>query len=665
MNNSIEDIIIDKSFDKQPKKSKVGIVIFVILLILVAFAGVAYYYYNNFLKETNKELFFKGLLNNQAQFFYKNETYVEMAKKFATQSFEMNTDVTFSTTKTDNLELENQDFSKYLLNWSVIRNLETEENYNELNLSYSDNKILNIGVIDNKDKIAIISDEIVNKYIGVQKNNAQNFFSRFGYESIVENYDVAQEKIDSEKIEIDTQMKDAKIQEYKNLLIELLGEEKFSSQENSITLKKDNFEEVLVEDYKLTLSKEEYISIVTQLLTKLRTDEELIKQLVTNMDKDSVKKESNIIESESTENVSEITGIESINTESTIIDSTIIDAEDVLELYKEENNLELKDILISLLLGKKIDATVADIQAVIDDVLAELENVENGLEITIYVSEKATEKITVILPDKSTIDVEFESQSEIQKNMIITYLYEEELLNFDDENSIVYSADGNEVPEKTFNNAQTNGFKIEISKLQNDVNTEIDMAINIIEDKKINKKLFYDIITKGTPASKNYNNEIIAKYSDIEGETNINIKNKISFDKMLEVEDLTEENCLLLDTLDDETLEKTMIEISDKIIQVITDKKQSLNFIDTNTQAPEITPHKVNRDELRNLLVSEVSIQMGDAMSRGETYTLENLLNLQISGHVVSVVIQENIATVTLDGIRFNIDANFNLSDAE
>ena len=54
---------------------------------------------------------------------------------------------------------------------------------------------------------------------------------------------------------------------------------------------------------------------------------------------------------------------------------------------------------------------------------------------------------------------------------------------------------------------------------------------------------------------------------------------------------------------------------------------------------------------------------MGEAIARGETYTLANLENLQIEGYNVTVNISGNIAVVTVNGYVFNIDSEFNLSE--
>ena len=39
--------------------------------------------------------------------------------------------------------------------------------------------------------------------------------------------------------------------------------------------------------------------------------------------------------------------------------------------------------------------------------------------------------------------------------------------------------------------------------------------------------------------------------------------------------------------------------------------------------------------------------------------------NLQINGHIVNVIMENDVAVVSVDGVKFKIDSNFNLTDAE
>ncbi len=593
MNNSIEDIIIDKDYNKNSKQGKPFLVVFMFFIILASLAFGAYTYYININKETNKELFLKGISNAEFKFFIENEIYEAIIKKISEKNFQMDNEVTVSNAM-EIEEIENSvDLSRFLLNSTTVRNKEEEKLYNELNLFYSDNKLLNLKLLDEKDKIAIMSDEIVNKYLGIYKENANVFFEKFGVSSeFLNKYNELKDNLENKKINLlDEQTKKAKLEEYANFLIPQLAEEKFTSYENQISLVKQGSEELTVNAYKLILSKDEFALIFEGLLTKLRNDTELLEKLVTNSD-------------------------------------------------------DIKEI------QEKIDKKIEDIK-----------DYENGLEITVYVSEFATEKISVTLPNKDTIDIEFNPIADNEKNVAITYLYEKK--NQQQNDVTVYSALENTIVEDSVSIIpKTNGIKLELYKLQNTASTTIKAVCNIIEDKEINKKIHVNITTKGTKSSKTISNDIILTYSNNDGEVSANIKSKINFDKISDIEYLTDENCLFLDILSDEDLNLNIEAIRNQILKVYMEKLQNLNFININTQAPDITENNVNRDELRNLLINTVSLQMGEAQMNGEEYTIQNLQNLQIEGHMVGVFIIDNVANINIDGVKFKIDENFNLTDA-
>ena len=243
MNNSIEDIMIDKNLNNKNKKGKSGIVFGIILLLILALVGSGYTYYKNVLKPTNKELFFKALLNTDVSFVIKNEIYEQMVKKFVSNNFEMNNNLTFSEIKNEELEASNQDYSKYLLNLKTIRNVSDEKTYNELNLSYSDNNLINVKIIDDKEKVAIFSQEIFDKYVGIQKNNVKEFLNKMNMKISVDNYTDLEKIFSSEKIDFDDGTKKSKIKKYTDSLLGLLVEEKFTNLEKKVLSEKIDFDD--------------------------------------------------------------------------------------------------------------------------------------------------------------------------------------------------------------------------------------------------------------------------------------------------------------------------------------------------------------------------------------------------------------------------------------
>lgn len=679
-NNSTHDIRIDKNIKTKSRKPILAVLIIIILLAAIAYG--VYYYFTLKNKETNKELFLKGLTNANLKFFLEDETYSGIGEKFSNNSFESNSDITFSTNieNEDNIETEVTDYTKYLLKWKTINKKETQETYNEFDISYSDNKFFDFKVINNKDITVLKSTDIVNRYVGIHKENTNSFFDRLGIKTeILDEYNNFKNQFSFEKIELPDEEKNLKLNDYKNIMLSKLTEEKFTKQENQISLVKANNEEVSVEAYKLKLSSEEYNSIVEELLSTLKFEEELLEKLITNTPRkieevqESENNNQNSIitiplpvqtdEMQSLINPTETTKGEASELINNLIDSVLENK----DTEKDNDSLTIKEFLFNIFLGRKTNCSLEEAKTLIDDTIKSLEKNKNNFELTIYVSELATEKISIVFPDETTIDLEFININDNKKELICTYLYKENLIEYNEEDTAIYSAstENNILEEGSdFASEKTNGIKLDISKSKNDASTNLKIVANIIENKTINEKIILDLITKGVASSKNYNNDCTLTYSDNNGEVKINIKNKISFDKISEIEELNEENCLYLDDLNDAEFTLTVAALTSQTKNVIESKISNLSFIDTNTKAPVITQNQ-NREELKNLLISTVSNQMGEALNNGQEYTIYNLQNLQISGHIVNVFIENDIATVSVDGVKFKIDSNFNLTDAE
>ena len=96
---------------------------------------------------------------------------------------------------------------------------------------------------------------------------------------------------------------------------------------------------------------------------------------------------------------------------------------------------------------------------------------------------------------------------------------------------------------------------------------------------------------------------------------------------------------------------------------------QSLKFIDNNSsnsiiQQPEVEQvNKEEKEKIKKDLIEKVSIMMGEAQARGETFTIQNLVDLSMEGYNVSCMVSEDLAVIKINGYTFNIDKDFVLSE--
>ena len=328
-----------------------------------------------------------------------------------------------------------------------------------------------------------------------------------------------------------------------------------------------------------------------------------------------------------------------------------IETTDIDELIRKENDSNVQ--LTKILLGKKVDLTQEELKLLIDELIKEVEAMAgNGIKINIYASEENVEKINVVLSNNNIIDIDFfpDNNSELNSNQSyikITYLEEDE-------------------------NSERNGFALEINKEQSSASIKINAEYSFIENEKINKKIKLDLKTEGTTNSKELKNDIVITMSTNKTETQVAIDNTIQFKEVSDLPGLNSENCIYLDLLPEADRQSLLDTIKTQVITLYTNKKENLNFIDTNTYSQTTLENqsssqtsKVTREEAKNALITKVSNMMQEAIDRNEEFTIQNLVDLKIDGYKVSAAVTAESALIVVDVYKFNIDTGFTLTDVE
>lgn len=352
-----------------------------------------------------------------------------------------------------------------------------------------------------------------------------------------------------------------------------------------------------------------------------------------------------------------------------------------LDELGEENNINLEILntsndfseIIKLLLGLKINKTLEETQEMLDLFIEKLDSLNgNGLTITVYASKDKTEKISIVLPNENTVEIEILKKSDSENKMKLTYLYKGndsifsvgkmEVLSDDNFNEI------KSVEDEVLEN-QTNGISLEIRKVKTTTDTSIDATVSIIEDEKINKKINLKSDISGDSSSNSMTNNLILTVSTKENESKLVLDTNFKFSRSgEEIPDLVDENCLFMETLSQEDYDITVQAIKDKIDFVWDEKKQQFDFIDTNTKSSTKNIDRVSTnitiDNAREALQNKISAMMNEAAENEQEFTLQNLENLQIEGYEVSSVVNENEAVIVVDVYTFNVNNEFNIIDA-
>lgn len=591
MNNNIEDIYIGANRNINNKKSKRGLLFFIIFLfiILIGMLGV-YWYFTKYKTTSTKQLFFEHLYTSNVKEITSENIYQELSSKLLNSNYELNSTINFSTND-ETQNFEGRDINNFTFNLKNQKNIEEDKTFTELGIDYSGNEIFKGDLITDSSGIAIYDEDVVNNHVGVH------------YEKIKElyNLDFDKNKIDNlfktEKIDFTEEERNKFITDNISKIAESLPEEKFTIQENLAINQNDK--NISVTGYTLKLSQEEVNAILVDFLKDLRNNEEILNKFINEKELEEVPKvkvtvpsvvpiEENSNEEEQ-ENTQEVPNEETIqgetndfNTEQYIEDNSEEILEEVQEdsqsmepeenINEEENpgtqELELTNItnlepvnetntiefeklnkvyeyedIVKLLLGLKINKNLDELQEEIDSYITNVDNLTgNGLTITVYASNEKAEKISIVLPNENTIDLEVLKKDDIENKLKITYLYK-------GNNSIFNSEIDNELEAELIEN-ETNGYSIEIDKISSASNTSFDLLINFIENEKINQKINIKSDFEGSITSNSIKNNFMITISTKENESKFSAESNVKFSlKGPEIQTLTDENCLFLDTL--------------------------------------------------------------------------------------------------------------------
>lgn len=678
--NGIEDILIDNNYDSKKKKNKKGIIIaFFLLLIILGGLCFAYWYFTR-PTTTAKQLFFNQLSNTNVKNVLEINSYKEILSKLIDESSEITSKINFSTT-IENENLEGLDVSKFVLDLSNMNDVETKKNYSELDINYSGNEVLKVKMLANKDAFAIASDEIVNKYVGFRYNTINEENSKAN---------LINEIYRAQGIDIKEEQKQTFINKYFNKIYENIAEEKFSYQDNYVL---DGSTSTDVVAYTLKLNQEELKNLLKNLLTELKNDDELLEQLIeepkNSLQTEENNNQENLNNEENMENdtISESNDGENQNSEENISETNEQNNEefetterislDPVSSENIENEEDLAIEILKILFGKKANITLDDFKNTIDELINKIDNLEgNGIIFNIYASELGTEKINIILPNESSFDIELKNKSDSGAYLKVTYLYkgDNNIFAFLKENSKnVYSQEDPLIVEETeqIDSSKNSGYSIEINRSNQEASNRVKLTFSFINSEEINKKISLETNLEGNENSKNLKLDNIMIFTTENGETTITSESNIKFKNIEDIENINQENTLFLEDLSQEEYDITVQAIKDKISQVYNEKKEKFNFLDANIgnsvieQNLEESSSEDNKNIVKEALQKRIDELRNEAIANGVEFNLQSLENLQIDGYEVASTINENMAVVVIDIYTFNIDKDFNITEAQ
>ena len=702
-NTGIEDISIDNSIKNKNKSGKNVIIILLFLLLIIFISLIILYKFYSKKSVSIKQLFVDGLLKTNYASEYNIDNYKKIYDRIISEDSVITNNITYSSNRSFDI-IKDFDINSFSVSTTTDTDIENSKFFSDVMINYSGNEFLDFKVLSDKEKIGLMSDSIVNKYVGMSYDKLKDIYSIGNPIDYLKN---------DENIELSDENKKEYLKKYINIILDKIPEENFSMKDN-IALD-ESFQNIAVKEYKLELNQEDLINILVEVLKEFRNDEEFLEKIslnnntlnikvkANNADKNIINEPDEVQTEDAQENQNE-------NIEENIDDS-ILEAGEMAEVQemlenlsvaesilpdgttinideiRNDEKLKISDILpkindtridyknvIKLILGKKMNTNINSIQKEVDYLIEKIQKLEgSGLIVKLYVSDEGTEKIVFKLPNDSDFEIEFHNKNQNEKSLVFTYLYlgnngrftfsddvvKDYILADDIENS-----DGN-LPTQD----KKNGFSVECKFINGNSQNSINVNYNFIESEKINKKINFSINTTGNINSKTIKNDIVI-ISSGEEKDELVIENAVEFDRSEVIQEFSDNNLLLIDNLSEDDESEVLKAIILQLKNFRENKKQEVNLIDTSNQKYFINrnydnlSHSITYEEAKNVLVEKISSMMGEAQSRNEEFTIKNLSDLTIDGYNVSSTVTDENATVVIDIYTFNIDSNFVLTDA-
>lgn len=240
-------------------KNKKALIVIIVLLIILAVCGgaFAYVYFATDILKSNSQMFSKygTMLDMELYNFFYDENIKTYYTNKSANNYE-NTGVL--KVKTEGNTAINADVNLTLKGAKDIDNNNFEQ---EITINYSDSEKFAFKLVKNDQMIALGSDEVANKYVGIKNENLSDLSNKLGLGEGVEIPD----SIELNKSAMTVQNINGLVSKYIGKLAGQLSESNFTKNSNT--------------SYTLTIEKDNLKNIMTYCLNEAKNDSEIIEML--------------------------------------------------------------------------------------------------------------------------------------------------------------------------------------------------------------------------------------------------------------------------------------------------------------------------------------------------------------------------------------------------
>ena len=651
-NSIIEDVLNDpinesgngkNTKTSKPKKSNKVIIIFLIILLIIiaCIVGAIFYLQNMATEVSSKSAFFEYLSSNNLESVTEFSSYEKLIDRLLEENSETETNIDIS------YESEDLSISGIELILNSESDVENSKNYINAIITYSDNNLFEFEILTSDDSIALKSDEVVTAYVDIPYE--------YIYSYVTEGTDILD--VDIEDSDVDADTDDV---EYTNNALEEVGTTEIlvTTTDDSNEEVEDEIDETTSEDTTYTEDTANEVNTTTNDTTNS-----------TNTSSSNTTSNTSITEIE--EIVKSIENISLISNESIEIYENILDKNlDETHFSSSSTGLSLDSGTVSAT-GYILTMTETEFISIAQQCLEALETDTDTIEaisglLTILglSEEEFVDSIDVLIAELD--------EYELQGNNIVISIYESEgetvkilveYAGMELEIQYEYGSSENSV-KVTYSDENQSGGYCKITNTVSDLSNQINIDLSIAEENTVYASITVSANLVGSGNTYTLDSGIYYQNTDSDS-LDIVITNEIEFTEDIEVEDLTDENSVSIEDLSDEQL----TEIYEQLQSVLNNKISQLSFIDTNSSSTVIDQNgndeedENEKEELQNILVSAIQEEMTIALENNEEYTIQNLVDLEIEGYTVSVILSVDIATIDINGYTFYIDSSFTLTD--
>ena len=652
------------------KKIILRLLVFIIFVAILSVGGYfAYDYYLDTQNQEVKDTFYSYVFKNNFENIFDFKLEENIINKMSNEDFVAKTKVDFSTTLKNE---SNFDFNKF----TIEANTKTKNNdrFTGLKFNYSNNELFNLDVLENSNYIAIKNSDIVNNYVGIRRDKIMQSVSKINpnVRNFYKNYeDLKNENIiESNEENIFDDVFSSYIDEFKKYI-----SSKEYMYEGTKIIEQDG-EKIETEAYSLTMSKEDFSRVYAVIAEKIANDEKIKNAIIaekndrenfenmeSNLDENTVvvEKKEEIYSMRETEKVSQTTEVSYADDE--ITENAVIKK---FEQFSNDINSKIEKLDEYELLYKGIKYILAGTTNF--GVVVEEDDLKNDLDKIFEIGNQIIdEKLTA---DDSIKIVTYVANNETKKTSILlgeNIIFDIDYINKNSKNSAIIT-----VSEKSGD--KYNGYTINLTKNKTNAIDNNSIEIGKIIENQIVNKVEIKLNIEGTTNSNKYTNDFSVVYSGAEGKISSSISNTISFESS-EFDIISGENTVFIDALEDKRFYTFLNKFNDRMESVYEEKLSKLNLIDANVSdtiikrnesentQTNLENEKAEKEKIINLLVENISNEMGIAQESGKEYTIQDLKNLKIDGYEIQVSVSNDIAIIKINNYTVKIDKDFNLSE--